>query len=69
MRVKFIYTNSLCGLETEVNEFCEHERVIDVSLCWANNVWVATIKYQPVARPFTAECSEALKKAVGVLNS
>lgn len=48
MRVKFIYANVLCDLETKVNEFCEHERVTDVSPCWADSVWVATIKYEPV---------------------
>ncbi len=48
MKVKFIYANALCDLEDQVNEFCEHERVIDVSLTSGSHVWAATIKYQPV---------------------
>lgn len=69
MRVKLLASDVLEDLEAEVNEFCSHERVIDVSLSGNMNAWVATIKYQPVARPATADLGEALKKAVGVLNS
>ena len=48
MKIKLLTSDVLTDLEKKINEFCEHERIIDVSLCWNNHVWVATIKYQPV---------------------
>lgn len=49
MKIKLLTADVLPDLEKRINEFCEHERVIDVTMQPpAYHLWIAMVKYQPV---------------------